>query len=254
MFRLMKANKDQMTRAVNTGYLDLLEKEVSLPSYGGITTEGLLCYFTCNDETSPVKDEINGITLSSYGRVRLGQEGHTEKSWYGYGDDYDDSGYLTTSSQNAFTIPDTFTMSILIKPIRGYSNAPIFEFGSYDRNTGYGIWINDSRQITCRVNQNWQDYGKSLTANVWHHVVYTYDKQMIRVYVNGLPYKSRSCTATPNKTTYVHAFSRSPGAGSWYENYNGYLDEVRLYDRVFDESEVVKLAKAYKLYEGGNDV
>lgn len=243
MFKLLTTDTEQSC-FMKSGEAGIVAGDPQLKTYSPITTNGLICYFPCDDTTTPFKDIVSGATLTPSGQISHNNPGLMRTCW---NCSYSSSSYgYCNSSSIPFSIPTTFSLSVCIKPDRGAyrSNSVIFEFGSNDRNTGYGIWMNTNRQLTARINQNWNYYGSQVSQD-WHNVIFTYDGQTIRLYLDGELYHERSYTGTPNDTSYIHAFSRGPGAGNYWEYYTGSLDEVRLYNRVLTADEIARFNTVY---------
>jgi len=90
----------------------------------------------------------------------------------------------------------------------------------------------------------WTDDGQSpalqgtttISNNVWHHVVGTYDGSTMEVYVNGVLENSASHTGDIRAVNFVRI-----GGHSWPTLYfNGLIDEVRIYNRALSSAEIQK--------------
>lgn len=77
--------------------------------------------------------------------------------------------------------------------------------------------------------------------NQWYHVVGTYDKQNMRIFINGVQTNSASQTGT-----IVYA-SQPLTIGTWFNGVgtgnqlNGFLDDIRLYSRALTVGEILAL-------------
>lgn len=252
MFRILLANNEEISRAPCSCNINAAAFDNTQNIYNGFPSNNLLLYFPCND-TANLTDVINRIELKKSGSVRYEQESwkDSEVCVATNGNNNDISGYFSTKSAN-FTMPSTFTLMCMLKPRHGgYGNAPVVEVGSYDSNTGFGIWMN-GKQLSCRVNQSWNYYGEPITDE-WHHAAFVYDQQQAILYVDGEVYHTRSLTGTPNNTTDINIGSRYPGGGISWENYNGYIDDIRLYGYPMTHEEIIRISKRYGVY-GGEDV
>lgn len=75
----------------------------------------------------------------------------------------------------------------------------------------------------------------------WRHVVYTFDGTWHRLYLDGVEEKTGGRTRYPEQRGPVTSFM----LGTYYElreYYVGYLDELRIYDRVLNRAEIAALA------------
>ena len=87
----------------------------------------------------------------------------------------------------------------------------------------------------------WQHTEKStLIINKWHHVVAIYDGSQMTLYVDNIPtlpnYVSGNITVTSNNLN----IGRDP-ANPTTRFYTGIIDEVRIYNRALNQSEVTEL-------------
>jgi parallel beta-helix repeat protein len=69
----------------------------------------------------------------------------------------------------------------------------------------------------------------------WHHIALTYNGSAINLYLDGSMVKSVSASGkvdrNPSRDIYI-------GKDPWGNSFNGYIDEVRIYDRALTEGEV----------------
>lgn len=76
---------------------------------------------------------------------------------------------------------------------------------------------------------------KALTLNQWAHLVGTYDGKYQRLYVNGSQVAQQAQSSLIQQSTGV---LRIGGNSLWSEFFNGYIDEVRIYNRALTPEEV----------------
>ena len=84
--------------------------------------------------------------------------------------------------------------------------------------------------------------GNPITAaNVWYHVVVTYKNKEVLFYVNGInyptTYTTNTLTSSTNNTIPLNIGNRNNGA-SLTEDFNGNIDEVRVYSRTLSPAEI----------------
>lgn len=140
----------------------------------------------------------------------------------------------------------------------------------HTNNTGMGITIKYVSSTTGYLSVN-TGTGSSRTyntycgttllqANTWYHGGYTYDGSTIRIYVNGVCEKEQAYTGMSVPADYITAFcwSFNTTSGSTpYTNYkfNGYLNDVRIYNHTLSLAEIKELSKGlvvhYKLDNDG---
>ncbi len=79
------------------------------------------------------------------------------------------------------------------------------------------------------------DAGTTIPVNAWTHLTATYDGTTQRLYVNGVQVASRAQTgAIATSTSPLHI----GGNSLWGEYFQGYIDEVRIYNRALSTSEI----------------
>jgi len=79
------------------------------------------------------------------------------------------------------------------------------------------------------------------TSGVWYHVVGTYDRQHVKIYVNG---KLRGSAA---RTEAIQSTGTNTVVGFWNNEYfQGFIDEVRIYNRALSAEEIKNLYFAGK--------
>jgi hypothetical protein len=110
----------------------------------------------------------------------------------------------------------------------GGGNSVLVDAGSYTANTGAGIWVNTSHQISWRINQSYNYYKTNvvLPLQTWTHIAVVYDETSVKIYQDGVLKSTDIFSTNPNSTSTGMRFGRREGASA--EWYNGYLDEVRI--------------------------
>jgi hypothetical protein len=82
--------------------------------------------------------------------------------------------------------------------------------------------------------------GWRLPANAWTHLAATYDGSRQKLYVNGALVGSRSQTGA---ITLSSGALRIGGNSVWPQYFNGYIDEVRVYNRALSPTEIASDSK-----------
>jgi len=77
---------------------------------------------------------------------------------------------------------------------------------------------------------------KMLPLNQWSHLVATYDGQYQRLYVNGIEVAKQTQNGLIQQSSGV---LRIGGNSVWGEYFQGYIDEVRIYNRALTSTEVL---------------
>ncbi|HQW10754.1 MAG TPA: fibronectin type III domain-containing protein [Saprospiraceae bacterium] len=81
--------------------------------------------------------------------------------------------------------------------------------------------------------------GNALVPGSWSHVVMTHDGNFDRIFINGTKVAEKAVTGTLNPTTKDLGIGWNPIDGGNF--FDGSMDEVRIYNRALDESEVLAL-------------
>ena len=215
------------TPKTNTGFA----ANLSLPSY--TNTNGLVSYFTFN---ASIADSRNTITLAQTGSVPYvtGKYGNAVSFTNTAG--VAPYNYLTST----YAFPSTFTISLWfqapdVSPAQAivYTNStPAFVLGSAaiyfaggNLYCAYGSVANNGT-------------GYPISANTWYNGIITYNNGTLALYANGT--KSGSdVTGTNSKNGFTLGASTDPGPT--YYPFTGYIDEVRIYNRVLSGSEITAI-------------
>jgi hypothetical protein len=91
------------------------------------------------------------------------------------------------------------------------------------------IWINaDGTDVEAAGPQPMQ-------LNVWVHMAATYDGTTLRLFLNSIPWGTYAVSGTISDASGVLRFG---GNAVWGEYFQGFLDEIRIYDRALSTSEL----------------
>ena len=80
----------------------------------------------------------------------------------------------------------------------------------------------------------WSNTG--ITDTQWHHVAGVYDGNSISIYIDGVLDVSSLATGPINTNNYNVLIGKN--AQETNRNWNGYIDDVQIYDRGLDSSEI----------------
>ena len=86
----------------------------------------------------------------------------------------------------------------------------------------------------------WLKYNDEIENNKWYHVVATYDSSNgeSKLYVNGNLVDSEEFGRLKTETTTNLLIAGAPGNDTDWRNFDGKLDDLRIYDRVISKKEV----------------
>jgi hypothetical protein len=93
----------------------------------------------------------------------------------------------------------------------------------------------------------------TLTTEVWHHVVATYDNDIMSLYVNGAPATGKATLASTITPKLSDATVVAIG-GNGSEKGECNMCDVRIYDHALSQAEIKELSKALVLHYSFNDL
>jgi hypothetical protein len=136
------------------------------------------------------------------------------------------------------SIAGAWSIACWVNCVSAAGNATLIDVGSYGGNNGFGVWLNASRQVGWRANQNFNNFQPALTLplGLWSHVAVTYDGATIRMYQDGVQVYTTAFAVNPTAVTTAMRFFRRDGAST--EVVFGRLDEVMIFSRAITAAEV----------------
>jgi hypothetical protein len=216
-----------------------------VPSY--VPTNGLVGWWpfngNANDESGNGNNgTVNGATLTA---DRFGNAGKAY-SFDGVND------FIEILHNNIFNLPDSMSFnfwinsndvnahqSIINKASAGISNSWIIQL-SPGINDLKKIWLNCGGLSTITqlsnptVSQN----------NIWYNIIVTYDRQNVKFYINGVLDNMYSLNSpTPANTQNIKI------GGLTGEIFNGEIDDIGIWNRALDSTEVAALYNANICYQ-----
>lgn len=212
-------------------------------------TDGLLCHFNMNDSGTKAVDDVNGIELTAYGNVKAQESSFRGTAWKASA-----SGDYLAGNNNAFTLPQKFTINAFINYSGNGLNEwrTVVDFGGQNNGEGFGIWLKYGIPAY-RIGSSYGAFNGSLTTNSWHMLTMTFNGLSTAMYIDGALTNSISVNKTITNATTINMFKRRNYSDCFY----GLLDEVSLWDYAMSEEEVQSLMDYYNNTEeedtGGSD-
>ncbi|MBT5717319.1 MAG: LamG domain-containing protein, partial [Opitutae bacterium] len=149
-----------------------------------------------------------------------------------------------SSALSDFEINATFNDDITSSVQAGYINQTIYDEGSL--SSGFGIAIEGS-SLKAKVGENGSYAEVTSNVNVkddqWHHALVTFgdSPKTLKLYLNGILQGEPALLDYPMVSLHPEIPSIGAPQGtsvfSGFGNYQGYVDEVRVYDRGLSEAE-----------------
>ncbi|MGR3565029.1 MAG: LamG domain-containing protein [Heliomarina sp.] len=212
------------------------------------------------DETSGTLADSSGFghNGTASGGISYGSAGVLGKAVYFDGDDDEIGGIGSpTTLDDIDSQGDGMTLSAWVNQETSSTDnyRRILQKGSFNVSSGEWSWgISNSNGVTFRKGFDGGILSIStpdnvITNNDWYHVLVTWDGNAdsgsVRIYVDGEEIASSSQQAIGNKlsdapeTLFIGAGS-GPSTG---RSFHGALDDVRIYNRVLNSSEVKRLSR-----------
>ena len=148
-------------------------------------------------------------------------------------------GYVSVAESASLESTSQLTVSMWLRPSSGSSTDPrtISKVYSWD------VKLNGSNrypQFTAGGSYGMLNY--SLPLNQWQQVVFTFSSGVLKGYVNGQPVALAANTFTAGSQLPLQMYGLYLGTDSSKSAfYAGYMDDVRIYNRVLSDSDVATL-------------
>ncbi len=137
--------------------------------------------------------------------------------------------YVVTGSGSSLQVGTTFTIEAWIKPNIVTSEQDIatwegtqFFISNYDLRVGTGTACSPLAASAIP------------TAGFWYHVVWTQNSGTFKIYINGIQGATGSCS--PNITSSAFYIGSLGGVAGY--NFNGTIDDVKIYNRALSADEI----------------
>jgi hypothetical protein len=167
--------------------------------------------------------------------------------------------FLTVSSHNdVVSIPSTqslklskFSVSAWFKTTSNFgSEASIVNKGGFGtdssgNNMNYGIWMTSSERVqggfeTSGGSNQYATSPSSFNDGQWHHGVVTFDGSIVRLYVDGVLFGTRSTFTSP-ETSGNHPLKIGANSRAVSNLFTGSIDEVGVWNRALLDTEIANL-------------
>jgi subtilisin family serine protease len=162
-------------------------------------------------------------------------------------DDYVDCGNdaslnIGTSGWTAiawFKISDRTQYKGILGKWDGGGSNDSYRIVVYDGSLSGGVQDKVSFVIYDGSSRYWATSIKTVTDDNWHHVCGVRDSSGIRIYVDGVEENSKAMPSSANISNSTNLLVGKGYSGGW--NFNGLIDDVRIYDRALSAGEIWQL-------------
>ncbi len=205
--------------------------------------EGLVAYYPFNGDASDESDNdnhgmVNGSILTE------DRFGNPDSAYLFDGED----NYIKVLNSNSIE-PEEVTVSLWVKGSEFRTFQYILTKGGDACSAGsYAIYTGDNKGISFYIYNGQRYYessngGSSIWEDEWHHIVGSFDKNLVKFYVDGAEIlNSQSITTSINYLLSNNDlyFGNYPGNCVNY-HFSGQIDDIRIYNRMLVESEILQL-------------
>lgn len=222
------------------------------------TDKGLILHLPFNSTLNDASSERNNATIvggsASFTKNRFFDENSALRLVRGQYLEVADKKF---STMNAFTFyiefyPTSDDYQVLFGK-RGYVVTPGVKY-----NSGFNIAVNDFRQARAQFRKTGEcqtetlsgfhpelnSGGETVMEDCWNYIACTFDGQVQKLYLNGKLVSQQSLSGV------VICDTDPLRIGTWWSGdpkfFDGYLDEVRVYNRALSDGEIFEIYKYAK--------
>jgi len=208
---------------------------------------GLVGYWNMNEGSGSIANDVsandNDGTLTW---MATSSNGGWVDGKQGYGLSFDGvDDYVDCGTNSSLDITEAITLEAWVKLADNVGNGYLVT--KRTNYTGYTLWHSTTYlYVSLYLDDGAGGYTSAqvafynVPANTWLHVVGTYDKQTVRLYVNGIeaPYPQAQTTSILSSVGSV----KIGGYPGYYSE--DIIDEVRIYNRALGEEEITRSYQA----------
>jgi len=170
---------------------------------------------------------VSGVTHGSYDLTKyLPTSNVIDRSYYGL--DFDGVNDLVTITDDpSLNITDTIT-------IETWVNMSVAGWACISKWTDYALRVDAASDTFDAILWGVYTFNATIDLNTWYHIVVTYDGANVRGYLDGILIDTHPNVAAIPTGASDLLIGRSLGSG-WI---TGDIDEVRIYNRAIDQTEI----------------
>jgi len=219
-------------QAYNTGGTSANSNEITVS-----LTSGLVAYYPFSGNANDLSGNANNGNVSG-ATLTTDRFGNANKAY-----SFNGSSYIGINNNNSMFNTNNISISLWVKAPSS-PGSYIYLLSKYIDGgaSSYGLYTGTSGDLT------FYTYNSGISAiidksliwnNQWHHISATYDCSTIRIYLDGSQVGSgiQSASTIPYNSSnlYIGSFDGSQ------LNFNGLIDDVRIYSKALSASEILTL-------------
>ena len=219
---------------IDVDWIATVATDIKLDEWGWWETNGLdddLVDYYNLDEAAGTNtiDLISHINGTITGTVAINQAGKINKAYK----------FSTASGRVAVNGLNTSTYKTWNFWAYGYPTSGGFAISKFisGSNYEYGMYLNNAGYITIFGNGVSYEFTPHYNKNSWQMFTFVKDGTTWRLYINGTSLYNKTSFSTGTGTA-VTSFG---GSGASYTFLNGYLDEIGIWNRALNQSEITLL-------------
>ena len=169
---------------------------------------------------------------------------------------FNGTGFVQIPDVAKFGYFDSFSFGAHIFMPKLKSGTVLSKMELVDRGSGYNLHITEDGKVQVNLVKRWLDDSlrvesvDSIPTGKWVHVFATYDgtrvSDSIHIYIDGEPGLHKANLDGINQT---FASDDPVRIGAGNSNFHGLIDEVRIYDRVLNDGEILALSEPRSIHD-----
>jgi hypothetical protein len=210
-------------------------------------TNGLVGYWPFNGNANDESGNGNNCNIQNGTRIDTDRNGSLNSSYY-----FDGVDDRMQTSSSFFNASNDFTISLWCKSSSLQQNQTILNTKPESiLAISYNYYLNTQGDLKVLYGNGqsagWYNSGAIFTPqttlqNVWNNIILTKSNGVFSLYQNGIIVNSISITQNPASTLSKLNFGNCEPTTCGADVFNGYLDDIRIYNRALSASEVAYLA------------
>jgi hypothetical protein len=161
----------------------------------------------------------------------------------------DATSSMRVAESPALDLTGDFTLELWIDATRLPMSGT--RYWMFDNNTQYAMELKDDGTMRCVIGSDTLDTVGMVTAGRWTHVACVYHDGDLEAFLDGNNNGCHSANPPVTTGTVGSAIGANVGAGGLTEQFVGGLDNVRVYARALEASEICRLATGGTSCDGG---